>query len=165
MLLYVFRHGIAIDRGDPECPPDSDRFLTEKGVRRTRRATEGLVRLDAAPDLVICSPWTRAVQTAELVLEAFGLSEAQLICDADLLPMSNPATILHKLADLDVEAVMLVGHAPHLDLVLDELSDGALIQPLTKAGAACMELDPRRPTRGLLRWLLPSKGLRRLAPR
>jgi len=165
MLLYLFRHGIAIDRADPDCPTDSDRFLTDKGLRRTLRAAEGLYRLGAAPDLVISSPWTRAVQTAELVIEAFGLSEAELIFDHDLLPMSHPSAILRKLIDLDIDEVMLVGHAPHLDLILDELSDGALIEPLTKAGAACIELDPHRPTRGVLRWLLPSKGLRRLAPR
>ena len=163
MLLYVFRHGIAIDRGDPDAPPEAERFLTGKGRRRTRHAAEGLRRIGAAPKLIISSPWTRAVQTAELALEALGLSEQELIFDQDLLPMSHPASILRKLADLDVDEVMLVGHAPHLDLVLDELTDGAPLERLTKAGAACVQLNPQRPGRGMLRWFLPSKGLRRLS--
>ena len=29
MQLYIVRHGIAIDREDPKCPPDPERYLTE----------------------------------------------------------------------------------------------------------------------------------------
>jgi len=162
MLLYLFRHGIAIDRDDPDAPPESERFLTEKGKRRTRRAAEGLRRLDARPELVISSPWTRAVQTAELALEALDLGEQQLVFDPDLTPMADPRLIVRKLSAVEGEEVLLVGHAPHLDLVLDELTDGAPLERLTKAGAACIQLNPQRPSRGTLRWLLPSKGLRRL---
>lgn len=163
MLIHLFRHGIAIDRDDPEAPPEADRFLTGKGRRRTRRAAEGLRRIGAAPDLVISSPWTRARQTAELALEALDLDESQLVLDEDLLPMAPPGRILDKLADLDHDEILLVGHAPQLDLLLDELTGGASLERLTKAGAACVRVDPRRPQRGVLCWLLPSRGLRRMA--
>jgi len=165
MLLHLIRHGIAVDRADPECPTDSQRPLTDRGRRRTRRAAEGLQRLGVSPEWVISSPWVRAVQTAEIVVETLGLSEDDLLCDEDLLPMADPGAILRKLESFEADELMLVGHAPHLDLVLEELCRGALLASLTKAGGACVELDPRRALRGTLRWLLPSKGLRRLAPR
>jgi hypothetical protein len=38
MRLYLMRHGIAIDREDPDCPPDPERYLTPKGIQRTRAA-------------------------------------------------------------------------------------------------------------------------------
>jgi phosphohistidine phosphatase SixA len=31
MRLYLIRHGIAMDREDPKCPPDTERALTPKG--------------------------------------------------------------------------------------------------------------------------------------
>jgi phosphohistidine phosphatase SixA len=30
--LYLIRHGIAVDREDPNCPPDTERPLTPKGL-------------------------------------------------------------------------------------------------------------------------------------
>ena len=32
MLLYLFRHGVAIDPADPECPPDAERPLTRASL-------------------------------------------------------------------------------------------------------------------------------------
>jgi len=37
MLLYIVRHGIAIDREDPKCPSDPERYLTPEGHTRTRK--------------------------------------------------------------------------------------------------------------------------------
>ena len=59
MRIVLLRHGIAIDRDHPDCPPDPERFLTSEGQQRTRRAVKGLRRLDVRPDLVLSSPWTR----------------------------------------------------------------------------------------------------------
>ena len=36
MELYIVRHGIAIDREYPKCPPDPERYLTEEGVEKTK---------------------------------------------------------------------------------------------------------------------------------
>jgi len=37
MQLFIVRHGIAIDREDPRCPPDPERYLTEEGVEKTKQ--------------------------------------------------------------------------------------------------------------------------------
>ena len=42
MQLFIVRHGIAIDREDPKCPPDPERFLTEEGLEKTRQAAKGI---------------------------------------------------------------------------------------------------------------------------
>ena len=34
MQLYVVRHGIAIDREDPKCPSDPERYLTEEVFKK-----------------------------------------------------------------------------------------------------------------------------------
>ena len=41
MILYLIRHGIAIDRTDPEAPPEAERSLTARGVQKTRAAALG----------------------------------------------------------------------------------------------------------------------------
>ena len=40
IALYFFRHGIAVNRGDPGITSDSDRPLTEEGARKTRVVRE-----------------------------------------------------------------------------------------------------------------------------
>jgi phosphohistidine phosphatase SixA len=45
MNLYLMRHGIAVDAGDPSVVDDSQRPLTDKGVKRMRRVARGLRRL------------------------------------------------------------------------------------------------------------------------
>ena len=42
MILYIVRHGIAIDRTDPKSPPEAERPLTAKGVQKSRAAALGL---------------------------------------------------------------------------------------------------------------------------
>ena len=65
MLLYLVRHGIAMDREDPNCPPDTERALTPRGMKRTHAAALGLLALKVKPDAALTSPgWLRAAQTA-----------------------------------------------------------------------------------------------------
>jgi len=45
MNIYLMRHGIPIDAGNPGDVDDSQRPLTDKGVKRMRRAVRGLRRL------------------------------------------------------------------------------------------------------------------------
>lgn len=45
MNLYLMRHGIAVDAGDPSVVDDSQRPLTDKRVKRMRRAAGGSRRL------------------------------------------------------------------------------------------------------------------------
>ena len=70
MILYIVRHGIAVDRSDPNSPPDPERPLTARGIKKTRLAALGLAKFDIKPDPFITSPLIRAVQTAEIFAEA-----------------------------------------------------------------------------------------------
>ncbi len=40
MQLYIVRHGIAIDREDPKCPPEAERYLTEEGIEKTKQVAK-----------------------------------------------------------------------------------------------------------------------------
>ena len=75
MELYIVRHGIAIDREDPKCPADPERYLTEEGVEKTKGVAKGLAALGVAPGLFLTSPYTRALQTAEIFADALDYAQ------------------------------------------------------------------------------------------
>ncbi len=65
--LIFIRHGKATH----EPMPDIDRYLTEKGIRRTRKHANLLKTHNIYPDLIITSPAQRAYQTAEIVADIY----------------------------------------------------------------------------------------------
>lgn len=67
MNLYLIRHAIAVDEGDPEYAQDSLRPLTEKGRKKMRQIARGLRALGAEFDLIVSSPYVRARETAEIL--------------------------------------------------------------------------------------------------
>src|SRR6202047_4631988 len=96
MILYLVRHGIAVDRADPKSPPEAERPLTAKGVQKTRLAALGLRALGAKPDVLITSPYVRAAQTAEIFAEALGFPPAKIRVHDALKPAGNPAEIVKE---------------------------------------------------------------------
>ena len=165
MKLLIVRHGPA---GDPEewqrqGKDDRLRPLTPKGKKEVRKAAAGLVRLVPALDLIVTSPWLRAAQTAEIVNKEYGVDVVEL----------DELTSDHRPEDLNPwlsqqrrrEAVALVGHEPHLGLLVGYLLSGKAVSfvDLKKGGACLLELhDPSKPGSGCLEWLLGDRELRRL---
>src|SRR5271156_3075045 len=121
MILYIVRHGIAVDRTDPKCPPEAERPLTAKGVQKTRSAALGLKAMGAKPDVLITSPFVRAAQTAEIFAEALGFAPEKIRVSDTLKPGENPAEILKEIVRLKAKELACFGHAPHLDLMISQL--------------------------------------------
>ena len=162
MRLYLMRHGIAIDREDPDCPADPERYLTPKGIQRTRAAARGLRALRVKPAALLSSPYVRAVQTGEIVCEVLGLDPKQLRTTDSLKPEAKPARLVEELGRLGGE-VICFGHAPHMDeFVAHALKATAPFTALKKSGAACLDIDSLAPLRATLFWVLTSRILRRL---
>lgn len=162
MILYMIRHGIAVDRTDPKCPPEAERPLTAKGVQKTRLAALGLRALDAKPDVIFTSPYVRAAETAEIFAEALGCSVEQIRTSEALKPAENPADFLKELARVHAKEVAFFGHAPHVDLMLAYLAGArGPFTELKKAGAACFERTAAH-GRWKLLWVLTPKMLREL---
>lgn len=164
MLLYLVRHGIAVDRPDPKCPPEAERYLTPEGVEKTKQVAEGVETLGLSADLLISSPYVRALQTAEIFAAALSLPKEKILTTEALLPGADPEGIFRELAkQKQAKNVFCFGHAPHVDAAL-ALAIGALhpFTSLKKAGVACLELRQVSPPAGKLLWLSPPKILRRL---
>lgn len=164
MRVVLVRHGPAVDRDDPACPPDPERPLTQEGRERTRAAAAGLRALGMRPDLVLTSPYVRAAQTAEIVCGALGLGAPEVT--EHLLPGADPIALARHLRSRGEAEVLCTGHEPHLGLMLGCLVEGRAVTDsfadLKKAGAACVDAEHPGTEPGTLLWLLPPRVLRRL---
>lgn len=158
------RHGIAIERTEPGCPDEPERFLTEEGMERTREAARGLRELGIKPEAALSSPFLRAMQTAEIACEALGLPKKSIVKTEALLSEADPRAIFAELGRLGAREAICFGHAPHLDYAI-AAALGARGEPtsLKKAGFAALDMDSLAPPQGRLNLLLTPKALRSLA--
>jgi phosphohistidine phosphatase len=123
MNVFVIRHAIAADAAPGQ--DDAARELTPEGIRKFRRAVQGLRELDWCFDRVITSPWTRAIQTAELLAPVVDgpTIATELLCDkprpelfAMIAEASGPRRKRH--------ATAIVGHQPWLTELIAWLALG-----------------------------------------
>lgn len=159
MDCLLFRHGIAAERGAWE-GPDADRPLVPRGIEKTRKAAAGLRRLDVTPDVILSSPFTRAVETAGLLKDALRFTGDLRICD-ELVPEAPPDKLLVLLGSLSPDAfVLCVGHEPHLGEAAGVMLLGRPVAGLSlkKAGACLIAFDgaPRAGQGALHWWLTPA---------
>lgn len=163
MQLYIVRHGIAVDREDPRCPPDPERYLTEEGVEKTKQVAKGVAALGATADLLLSSPYVRAIQTAEIFADTLDYAKQKIRRTDLLLPGADLSLLFRELAKEKLaSSVFLFGHAPQLDdIIAMALGSKRHIASLKKAGVALMELKRVSPPTGMLVWLGTPKLLRR----
>ncbi len=155
MKIYLLRHGIATERDDPAT--DSQRPLTSKGRDHMEKIAAALKKLDLKPDLILSSPYVRADQTATILAKEFNLKKSLQYSDL-LVPEADPGRILKTIPqDYQVDELVLVGHYPHLGLLLEVLLGLNLGEAvaLKKGGICCVTIADfsTRPL-ATLDWLL-----------
>ena len=161
MKLLIVRHAIAMDReayqASPGAGADHLRPLTPEGLRKMRKNARGISRLGPKPAVIVTSPFTRALQTAEILNGAWPALDL-LECDA-LKPTAKPADLVKWLRDHvddEAECICLVGHEPHLSELIGWFLTGQAHSFVSlKKGGACLinfEVSPSRGS-GELIWL------------
>jgi len=167
MRLLVVRHAIAEDREAfaQTGQPDSERPLTERGIRRMRLGAKGLRRIIDSIDLLATSPYTRAVQTAGAIEEYY--TDLPVVVIEELVPDRPFSELIEWLQNqADADTIALVGHEPHLSTFVSFLLSNATESfiELKKGGVCLLEFDAQvAPGAGRLRWLLPPRLLRAIA--
>ena len=152
MILYFLRHGEA---GHHSTAEDDDlRQLTPAGVEELRSAAPLWRQLNLRPDVVISSPFPRALATAQLFVEGIGLDRVPA-ADRRLEPGASWADLARAMAAWpDARRVMFVGHEPDLSSAACLLTGAGSIR-LRKGGLACVEFPGiPEPGAGELAWLL-----------
>ena len=133
--LFLIRHARAEARGS-RWQDDRRRPLTPEGIA----AFEALLRTPrlraVAPDLVLTSGLTRAVQTARLLTKSQRRLPELRVTRA-LEPGRTPDVVLRALRRWQGHRrIAVVGHEPDLSLLLASLTGRSLRRPLRK-GAVC----------------------------
>ncbi len=107
--LFFIRHGKATH----EPMPDEKRFLTEKGIKRSRKYAKKLKKAGIKPDLILSSPAVRARQTAEIFAEILDYPKDKIILKKNFY-FEPEELVLNEILSLPPEAdtVFLVGHNP-----------------------------------------------------
>ena len=120
MKLYLQRHAQPV-LGHPM---DGTRALTTEGQRQAKEMAAFMVRHIGRVDIVISSPFTRAVETAEVMADALG---AHIVTTRMLEPDGKPTEMwaeIERIAQASQE-VLIVGHDPSIQGLLLWMLDGA----------------------------------------
>ena len=158
MHLYLIRHATAEARGTGW--EDAARPLTLDGIERFDRVVRGLRALRVELDVVLHSPWRRAVETAHRLTPLMAGGERR---ETPELAAAPAETLLQVIAG---EHAALVGHEPWMGELLAWLVAGdPALGPhfvFKKGGVAWLEGEPR-PGRCTLRALWTPRSLREAA--
>ena len=137
--LLLLRHGKSDWNIDTD---DYHRPLKDRGKRAAQRIGVWLQQQGLIPDWVLASPAERALVTAQKCCKAMGMGAKQIQRDKRIY-QADPEALLAVLADCppEVHRVMLVGHNPGLELLLEQLvaepleipADGKLMPTATLA--------------------------------
>ena len=119
--LFLIRHAKS-SRDDPALA-DKDRPLNDRGQRDAPKMGKRLAKRHVAPDLILSSPATRALKTAQIIAKKLDYKRKNILVNDRLYAVeaSELLDVLRKLGDA-VECAMLVGHNPELTELAHRLS-------------------------------------------
>ena len=151
MRLFLLRHADA----EPDALTDAERALTDLGRQQAARVAEFCRRHALRPELVLSSPFRRALETARPVAEAIG---AECVVEGFLAAGMRPEDALRELtAYRRTHGVMLVGHQPDLGWLVASLIGLPRAESFSvpKASLTAIEVSFLSPGGGKLRYTLP----------
>ncbi|MBI3818781.1 MAG: phosphohistidine phosphatase SixA [Planctomycetes bacterium] len=151
--IYLTRHGKAED-ADPRHGSDADRRLTADGKREVEEVARHLRRIDDKIEIVLTSPLRRAIETAEIIADEFGVA---LEVYHELNPPMAPSSLITKLRRRGEHRMVLVGHEPGLGQTISSwLKAHSMAFPMKKAAVARLDISHvDGDDAAILAWLAP----------
>ncbi len=139
MNLYLIRHSIAENISLNK--KDFERELTEEGKFVIQKASEAWKNYVGKVDVVLTSPLTRAIQTADII--SSNLQEVpNVIKDNNLGTGSRTSDLIDLLNSLKYKNVVVVGHQPDLSIHINNFcGSGNFNLAFPPASLAKIEFD------------------------
>jgi phosphohistidine phosphatase len=160
MLLLLVRHANAGTRDPAQWPDDRDRPLTEKGRKVQTDVSRFLRKRGLAPTQVLTSPWLRAMQTAQILVEVARVGQPPVPCE----PLADDPDLIRLQDSMGEQPsgaiVALVGHSPWMEELASILLGGSTTSvrvDFPKSGVLGLELEQLEPGAGELRFFLRPK--------
>lgn len=157
MQIYLLRHGLAEDVKPGG--KDPDRALTAEGKRKLRETLRHARSAGVRPNLILSSPYKRAVETAEVAAAVLGYS-GSILRTKVLQPASDAQGVWEEIrVHKDAKELLLVGHEPLFGVVTAFLLDSPGLNIDFKKGALVrIDVNPAGVSpRGVLKWMLTPK--------
>jgi len=119
--LFLVRHAKS-SRDDPSLP-DKNRPLDDRGKRDAPKMGKRLAKRGVKPDLIVSSPATRALATAQLIADELGYKRKDIVVNDRLYAAAadDLLAVVHTL-DRTRDCVMLFGHNPEFSELANRLS-------------------------------------------
>ncbi|MDD1706883.1 MAG: phosphohistidine phosphatase SixA, partial [Methanoregulaceae archaeon] len=161
MDLYVLRHG----KAEPSLPQerdDFDRALTRQGRDEIHQIVAWMLRRGCRFDMIATSPFKRAIETAEIIAETYGLRKNLLIWE-ELSPGMDFVQLMKQIESRrDVSSLLIIGHEPSLSGCIGWIisQGGQASLQLKKGGLARIRNFTPLPVFGELSWLIPPGHMR-----
>lgn len=146
MKIVLVRHGLALDReiAQERKLPDSERPLVDKGRHRSQKMAEYLSEKNISFERILTSPYSRAVETAQIFAKTFSLSR-KLTQVSELVPSAPPQSFQMWLKENSSSwtNILVVGHEPQLSVFCSWALAGTTISfiKLKKSGIICLEVE------------------------
>ncbi len=139
MNLYLIRHSIAENISLNK--KDFERELTEEGKFVIQKASEAWKNYVGKVDVVLTSPLTRSIQTADII--SSNLQEVpNVIKDNNLGTGSRTSDLIDLLNSLKYKNVIVVGHQPDLSIHINNFcGSGNFNLAFPPASLAKIEFD------------------------
>ena len=110
MEIYILRHGDAEPRSAEV--EEADRKLTAKGRHDVENVMRAAAACKVAPEIVLTSPYRRAIETAQLAMRELE-SKPKLIQTDVLLPEGRVEQVWKELrGHAATQEILLAGHEP-----------------------------------------------------
>ncbi len=138
--LILVRHGkaeqIKIDQHD------FDRKLIDRGIEDVNELAKELKDNKFKPDLIISSSAKRAYQTAKILARVLDIDEKSIV-KKELIYESNISVLLNVINTIEdqYERVIITGHNPTFEYMIEYLSNHEIAGGLSTSGAAHISFD------------------------
>lgn len=135
--LYLVRHAKSSWK-DSELS-DLERPLLEKGLKRTKRVIDELLKKKAKVDLIVSSHAVRALETAKILAKALNYPQDDVRVEKQIYHADAEA-LFDQFYDVpeDINSIMLVGHNPTITNFANHFLTKKL-DALPTSGVVCVE--------------------------
>lgn len=120
MQVILVRHAKALDRLKAQIRgvKDSDRPLTKNGISKFQAQVKKNKKLFQKVDLFVTSPYLRAVQTLDIILDELKINEADILIFKKITPNDKVGFLKNWLKTRHEKKIVIVSHEPFMSAVL-----------------------------------------------
>lgn len=159
--LFLLRH--AKSSWDNPNLSDFDRPLNDRGQKAAPKMGKAIVEKQVIPDIILCSPAKRTLETARLVIESSKL-KTDITFEKRIYDASTRTLLeILKAQDSEISTILLIGHNPGMSDLLTKLTGESEHFPTAALAKIQLKIQTWKGIKdgaGKLSWILRPRELK-----